>query len=125
MGARRAGVLVLTSLALGLAACGSNDGNGDDDTAEAIEQDRQAKSEARQLVTEMEVCFVEEQGYTDCSPPSADEDVSLRTARDAFTIRIPSESGNVFEIGRTPESAELVRTCETAGEAGCPDSGTW
>ena len=136
MGSRRA-VLTLISVAL-LAGCGDDDDDngagsttgGTDTGAEqsAAAQDAQAKSDARELATYVESCFVDQQDYSACEDAAAGEDVGAAKVEIAkattFSIVSPSESGNEFVLDRTPDGA-LQRSCTSPGEAGCPASGRW
>ena len=136
MGSRRIGVF-LTVAALAFAGCGGDDDNGDNggasttDTAAsggAAQQDAQAKSNARELVTYVEACYAGEQDYSACQDAAAGEDLGEATVETAdaatFSIVSPSESGNEFRIDRTAAGV-LKRTCDTAGEGGCEADGTW
>jgi hypothetical protein len=132
MGPRRA-VLSLIVVAV-LAGCGDDD---DGDTAAttdtqpeqtAIQQDAQAKANARNLATYVEACFVDEQDYSACRDAAAGEDIGAATVEIAkattFSIVSPSESGNEFVLDRTPDGA-LQRSCTEPGTGGCPASGRW
>jgi hypothetical protein len=133
VGSRRA-VVFLTASALALGGCGDDDDNGADEAAEtvdsgsAVEQDSEAKADARTLVTFVEACYVDSQDYTQCEDAAGQEDVGEATVEAAsaadFVITAPSESGNEFRITKTPTGA-LESTCTEQGEGGCPASGTW
>ena len=131
MGPRRLGVVLI---AAALAACGDdgeNDGAGSTTTQPApspVAQDAQAKSDARELATYVEACYVDELDYSRCKDAARGEDIGLATVVSAdattFTIASPSASGNEFRIDRTGAGA-LRRTCTAPGEAGCPANGRW
>jgi type IV pilus assembly protein PilA len=133
VGSRRAGV-VLTAVALALAGCGGDDDEGSDggtDTQSeqsALSQDAQAKSDARNLVSYVEACYVDQMDYSACRDAAGGENVGEATVASAdaatFTIVSPSESGNEFRIEKT-KSGTLERTCETSGEGGCTADGSW
>jgi type IV pilus assembly protein PilA len=132
VGSCRAGVLLI---GLVLAGCGGGDDDGDladltKTLAEqtAVSQDAQAKSDARNLVTYVEVCFTEQMDYSGCRDAAGGEDVGDATVASAgaatYTIVSPSESGNEFRIGKSRAGA-ITRACETRGEGGCPANGAW
>ena len=134
MGSRRA-VVFLTVLGLALAGCGEDDDNASDDAAEstvdagvATQQDAGAKADARELVTFVEACFIDQQDYTRCLDAAGTEDVGEATieasAPGGYVVISPSESGNEFRIEKAASST-LQRTCEEPGSGGCPASGRW
>ena len=134
MGSRRA-VVFLTVLGLAVAGCGGDDDDGSDDPAQstvdaglAVDQDKQAESDARNLVLLLETCFVEQQDYTLCLDSAGGEDVGQATveasAPGEYTVISPSESGNEFRIQKGASST-LQRTCEEPGTGDCPASGRW
>ena len=97
-------------------------------------QDSDAKSNARNMVSEVESCFSTEEDYTKCTNPAdtglpigtAAGSVSVTaTATDAFTVNASSESGNLFKITKQA-GQEAARSCTTQGSAGCKSTaGTW
>jgi hypothetical protein len=134
VGSRRA-VVVLTAFAFALAGCGGDDDdNGSDEAADtvdsgaAVEQDAQAKADGRNLVTLVEVCYVDSQDYTQCVDAAGTEDVGQATVEapsaSEFVVISPSESGNEFRVTKGADGA-LERSCEEPGEGGCPASGSW
>jgi hypothetical protein len=134
VGSRRV-VLFLTIAALAFAGCGGDDDeNGSEEATEtvdtqlAIEQDRQAQADARNLVALVETCFVDVQDYTQCPDAAGGEDVGQATVEapsaTEFVVTAPSESGNEFVVAKTPDGG-LVRTCEEPGEGDCGADGTW
>lgn len=134
-------VLVL----LALAGCG-----GDDEPLSAVmtptpdaqqkqavlAQDAQAKSNARNLVSEMEACYVTVQRYSGCDLresgyPLGDGpgQVEISDAGgDTYEITAHSKSGNTFVVSKRPDTdgllGQLERTCTTVEPGGC-DGGTW
>jgi hypothetical protein len=111
---RALALLLLAGLLL--AACGDDD---DDDPHS------EAKSKARQAVTEVEACFVDEQDYRRCRDIATVEGVEVTEAGPAtYTIVARSESGTSFEIEKQKTGA-LARICSPGGSGGCPDGGHW
>lgn len=135
MGSRRA-VLALTGLALALGGCGEDDDeNGPeavtDTTAEtqlAVQQDAEAKANARNLAVLVEVCFVDNQDYSKCLEAAGGEDVGQATVEapsaNEYVVISPSESGNEFRFEKAANGGD-ERTCEEPGTGGCADDGTW
>ncbi len=136
MGSRRA-VVFLTVLAFALAGCGGDDNNGSDGSDEAVEtvdaglaleQDAQAKADARELVTFVEACYVDSQDYTQCVDAAGKEDVGQATVEapsaTEFVVTSVSESGNEFTVTKGADGA-LERTCTEPGEGGCAEDGSW
>jgi type IV pilus assembly protein PilA len=98
-------------------------------------QDADAKSTARNLASQVESCYANEQDYTKCAPSGnavdgTDTGLDLSTTTYAasnatsYTIATTGKSGNVFTITKTNGGA-AARTCTTAGKGGCPTGGSW
>jgi len=104
-------------------------------------QDAAAKSDARNMVSQVESCFTDAQTYTGCdvtntqllqaasglnlvagATPAAGEVTVTPNAAVGFTIKAASKSGNVFIITKT--NGQIARTCTGSGGA-CPASLTW
>jgi type IV pilus assembly protein PilA len=102
-------------------------------------QDSDAKSNARNMVSEVESCYTDTQDYRNCTTASALGTTGLTIgtglgevnitsgAVDGFVITGYSRSGNTFSItkvgGQTP-----TRTCTAVKKGGCSVSsgnGTW
>ena len=102
-------------------------------TGNADQEDAVAKSNARNLVSGVEACFVDQQTYTSCkkpagisvplgSGPGQVEVVKADTA--TYTIVAHSKSGTNFKIEKGASGA-ATRSCGKPGTGGCPGSGTW
>ena len=100
---------------------------------DATKQDAEAKSQARELVTAVEACFVDQQMYTACkkpegvtvpmgSEPGQAEVADATTA--GYTVVAHSESGTSFEVEKG-DSGELTRGCDRPGKGGCASGGEW
>jgi hypothetical protein len=134
-----AALAVLVALGAG---CGDDDSDKDKEdagagggasAAEVNRQDAAAKANARSLVTELEVCYVDQQSYSACKEPSETEltlgsgpgEVEVSETTDAgFTVVAHSESGTNFEIVKD-EGGSLSRSCDKEGEGGCKSGGVW
>jgi type IV pilus assembly protein PilA len=102
-------------------------------------QDSSAKSDARNMVSQIETCFTDSQDYSSCTSnativntnlpiddnmPPAVGSVAARGDTSTFTIVASSRSGNSFTI-RKQSSGTITRTCTSGGSGGCLTSGTW
>jgi type IV pilus assembly protein PilA len=98
-------------------------------------QDADAKSNARNMVGQLESCFTSAQSYSSCdtsqdvvdggiSLGSAGGKVSLTLSGSSYTVAAHSVSGNDFTIVRSG-SGPLSHTCTTAGQGSCKGNGKW
>jgi type IV pilus assembly protein PilA len=99
-------------------------------------QDASAKSDARNLVSQVESCFADTQTYASCDTAgelgttgltigTSDGQVGVAGATaDDYVITGYSKSGNDFIITKTDGGAP-VRTCTTIGQGACPTGGSW
>lgn len=99
-------------------------------------QDASAKSDARNLVSQVEACFADTQDYSQCNTASALGTTGLSYGAGAgqvsvtaaavgtFTVTATSQSGNTFAVNRVAGGG-YTRTCATAGDGGCKTGGTW
>ena len=101
-------------------------------------QDADAKSSARNMVSQIESCFSDTQDYLQCNPGMPDfpantgldigggpgQVTSVGTAT-GYTITAVSRSRNEFEIVRNGGTTD--RNCRVRGgdRGGCPSSGRW
>jgi type IV pilus assembly protein PilA len=103
-------------------------------------QDSAAKSNARNLVSQMEACFTDRQTYSSCTDnstiintnlpidnnmPPGSGSVAARGSTNTFTIVAQSQSGSNFTIVKDT-TGSIARTCSTGGSStgGCLN-GTW
>ena len=99
-------------------------------------QDTDAKSNARNMVSQLESCYSQDQAYTNCA---TSEDVTksglpigtgvgevgfTTSAADSYVITAKSKSANIFTMTKTAGAA-VVRGCTTGGKGGCPTGGVW
>ena len=94
-------------------------------------QDSAAKSDARNMVSQMETCYTDNDTYANC--PGAnngglDSNVVV-TAQDVngYVVTATSKSTNTFIITKDKTTGVLSRTCTDGGstKGGCPSSHTW
>jgi type IV pilus assembly protein PilA len=99
-------------------------------------QDSSAKSDARNLVSQVESCFTDTQDYAQCTNStqlpntgltlgSTTGSVEVTTAgTNTYAIVGHSKSGNNFTITKGTNGA-ITRTCGTAGSGSCLSGGSW
>ena len=96
-----------------------------------------AKSNARNMVSQVESCFASEQNYQQCTAPAntglptgtgaGQVSVASGSAND-YTVTATSKAGSpnhVFTITKASLGGASVRTCTPTGQGGCPTSGSW
>jgi type IV pilus assembly protein PilA len=97
-------------------------------------QDADAKSNARNLVSQVESCFATEQTYANCDTAAELGTTGLsiggavgQVEVTAYTIvahsRASDGGAHTFTIAKT--AAGTTRTCSPGGHGGCPTGGTW
>jgi type IV pilus assembly protein PilA len=93
-------------------------------------QDSSAKSNARNLVSQVESCYATTQAYSSCETGSSDLDdqglngTVANGTTNGYVITATSDSGNTFTI--TKSTAGVIRTCTaTNTKGGCPAGGSW
>jgi type IV pilus assembly protein PilA len=103
-------------------------------------KDSAAKSNARNLVSQVESCFTADEQYTSCTdadhvgdnlplsaglPAVRSGEVGVLAQASSYTIVAASKSGNDFSVVKL-NASPVERTCSTAGNtrAGCND-GSW
>jgi type IV pilus assembly protein PilA len=99
-------------------------------------QDASAKSDARNMVSQIESCYTDSQTYSNCTTSTALGNTGLSIGTGQGQVNIPasgqdtyqivghSKSGNNFTITKGTDGA-ITRTCSTAGSGSCQASGTW
>ena len=104
-------------------------------------QDSDAKSNARNLVSQIESCFATEQDYTKCDSsaelPNTGLDygsgagqvsasASSATAYVVTAISKANDGGaHTFTITKSGLGGASTRACTPAGKGGCPTGGKW
>jgi type IV pilus assembly protein PilA len=102
-------------------------------------QDASAKSDARNMLSQMETCFDDQQTYAQCTsnativntnlpidntmPPGAGS-VAASADVSTYTIVASSRSTNKFTIIKDT-SGVVARSCGTPGTGGCSSTGSW
>jgi type IV pilus assembly protein PilA len=98
-------------------------------------QDASAKSDARNMVSQMESCFAGSETYASCdtSDDVTNSGIALGggagqvtvtpNGTTGYTIVAHSKSTNNFTI--TKSGANITRACSTSGKGACPTAGTW
>ena len=104
-------------------------------------QDSDAKSNARNLVSEVESCYSTNEDYGQCTTASQlgetglpfqngagvspnEGSVGISAAGQGFTIVASSKSTNKFSIVKTQGGA-ATRSCGANNSAGCKNTNTW
>jgi len=95
-------------------------------------QDSDAKSNARNVVSEMESCFTENDTYSGCESTAVADAGVTQTVVTAtgggkgYNVVATSKSANTFTITRDPTTGQTTRACSDAGstKGGCKNS-TW
>jgi type IV pilus assembly protein PilA len=99
-------------------------------------QDSSAKSDARNMVSQVESCYSDAQNYTNCQTSGAlgNTGLALGTASgqvtvesgtsNTYTVTASSKSGNSFTITKQTDGT-VSRTCTSGGTGSCLGTGTW
>jgi type IV pilus assembly protein PilA len=102
-------------------------------------QDAEAKSNARNLVSQVESCAADavNNSYVNCTTAAqlgntgldigtgqGQVQVSAATAT-GYTVQGQSKSGNNFRIVKDGTTGVSTRACDTAGAGGCKTGGVW
>ena len=105
--------------------------------------DAEAKSYARNLVTQVEACFASEKDYRDCDsqtkldnaagvpygtdPGEASVVNATETSYEVEGVSNSSLGGtrHVFSIEKDVATGVITTSCSPAGQGGCSDSGDW
>src|SRR5687768_5557127 len=96
-------------------------------------QDSSAKSNARNLVSQVESCYATTQAYGSCETGDAGLDTgglsnvtSAALAAAGFTVVATSDSGNTFTITKAADGSTITRSCTRPNtKGGCPAGLTW
>ena len=104
-------------------------------------QDAAAKSDVRNMVSQMEACFTEDDKYVGCTAALNVNNTNLDIGPGEGQVRIVSESQLGYELeaiskaktGPANHRFRLIHTlgladvkeCDVDGRGGCPPSGLW
>jgi type IV pilus assembly protein PilA len=98
--------------------------------------DAAAKSDARNLMSEVEACFAERDDFERCDTSADLGETGLAlgggkgevrvsaSSADTYTVEARSRSGNAFRVRRLADG-ERRFSCNTGGDAGCRAGGSW
>jgi type IV pilus assembly protein PilA len=96
-------------------------------------QDASAKSDARNLASQVDSCYQDRHAYNRCTSPQntglnlgnnpGEVEVKSATAH-TYTVVGYSKSGNHFFIKKRRRGV-TTRTCDTAGKGSCRANGRW
>jgi len=101
-------------------------------------QDADAKSNARNAVSQIESCYSNEQNYSKCETAAdlGNTGLDLGTGPGAveiaadsgaptrgWTVTAHSKSGGDFIIKKDPSTGKISRSCNQPGDGGCPQNG--
>ena len=98
-------------------------------------QDSSAKSDARNMVSQVESCYSDAQTYSNCTNSTqlgntglalgtGSGQVTVTAGTNVYTIAASSKSGNMFTI-RKQTDGTVTRTCTSSGDGSCLSTGTW
>jgi type IV pilus assembly protein PilA len=103
-------------------------------------QDADAKSNARNLVSQVESCFATEQTYANCDTATKLGSTGLSIGTGGGQVSVISSGVDTYKIeavskagGTTPHKFTIekqsggstVRDCTPTGKGGCPTTGKW
>ena len=101
-------------------------------------QDSDAKSNARNLVSEIESCYSTNETYASCTSVGANSglgtiaipfgtatgEATVAAASNAYTVTSRSKSNNTFSIVKAA-TGSITRSCTSNNDAGCKSTTTW
>jgi len=102
-------------------------------------QDGEAKSNARNMVSQVESCYTQSQDYQECVGEDDLGDTGLTygdaggevsaasTDADGYAVTATSQSGNTFTITKSADTGTLTRSCDIndgTDNGGC-DGSSW
>jgi type IV pilus assembly protein PilA len=103
-------------------------------------EDGEAKSNARNLVSQVEACFAAEESYVRCQTAEQLGDTGLDLGGDAGQVAVTDADENSFEVTAVSKAdsggahtfvitkdtdGTTERTCSPEGKGGCKSDGTW
>ena len=103
-------------------------------------QDSSAKSDARNMVSQIESCYTDAQAYNSCTSVAnlgstglpyapglspATGSVGADAGANDYTIVAHSKSTNYFSITKSSATGTVSRTCTSANSGSCLSTATW
>ena len=104
-------------------------------------QDAAAKSNARNMVSQISACYEEVDGYVGCTARLTTSETGLPVGAGAGKVEITAESVTGYTIVATSNGSSgganhtftvdyqqttgITHDCLTRGRGGCPDDGNW
>jgi type IV pilus assembly protein PilA len=103
-------------------------------------QDADAKSQARNLVSQVESCFATEQTYVACDQDTELTDTGLSIGAGVGQVQVTAAGVNTYTIVAKSKATTggahtfsiikgadgtSTRDCDVDGEGGCPNNGKW
>ena len=104
-------------------------------------QDAAAKSDVRNMVSQMEACFTEDDKYVGCTAALNVNNTNLNIGPNEGQVRIVSESQTGYELEAISKAMTNgvnhrfrlvhtlgladVKSCDVDGRGGCPSTGLW
>jgi type IV pilus assembly protein PilA len=99
-------------------------------------QDAAAKSDARNAVSQVESCFVDEQNYANCE--KADTAMADANLGGNVTITAPTADGDLYQVAAASASSDgtkffitkktdgtYARSCDKPGKGSCNSQSKW
>jgi type IV pilus assembly protein PilA len=123
--------LAALTLALAVGGCGgggsskkSSSSSEAPSAQQQVRDDATAKSGAREAITELEACYVDQMDYAPCAANATGAGITAKGTAAGYMVTAASRSGNAFVIAKADDGS-LTRTCTPAGKGGCPAAGAW
>jgi type IV pilus assembly protein PilA len=97
-------------------------------------EDADAKSNARNAISQVEGCFSNEEDYRNCDTAGelgntgldlgvGPGKVAISANKRDYIVTATSISNHVFKIEKDAATGQITRTCTPVGKGGCPQSG--
>src|SRR5438309_2953466 len=100
-------------------------------------QDAGSKSDARNMVSQVESCYANEQTYVNCQSAAQLGNTGLNigagqgqvqvssASASGYTVQAISKAGHTFTITKDPNTGVSSRSCSPAGQGSCPQNQSW
>ena len=100
-------------------------------------QDASAKSDARNLVSQVESCYANEQTYANCTSAAQLGNTGLalgsstgqvtvaNNGSTGYTVTAVSKANHTFQIIKDPTTGVQTRSCTPTNSGSCPSTGSW